>query len=252
MVPLGEITSFLDSELNVKNFQDNSNNGLQVENSGRVGRICTGVDASIEFFTKASERDAGLLICHHGISWGDSLKRITGLNYKRIKYLTDSDMALYACHLPLDAHPRIGNNALICRELGLEDIQPFGSSYGFPMGFRGVLPQEMDYKRFIELCRSIFGGILATMDFGRDRVDTVAVVSGGGSAEIMEAGELGIDVFLSGEPKLTAYHVSRESGINAVFAGHHATEIFGVRAVAELLSEKFSVESEFIDTKVPF
>ncbi len=252
MVSLKKIVSFLDRELKTAEFQDYSNNGLQVENSGSISRICAGVDASLEFFMKASRQDADLLICHHGISWRDSLKRITGLNYGRIKFLMDRDMALYACHLPLDAHPQLGNNALICKELKLKGMKPFGSSYGVPLGFSGLLPATMPYGQFKTLLRSVFGNITGSMDFGKDRVRTVAVISGGGCGEIVEAGESGIDVFLSGEPRLEAYSIAQEYRINAVFTGHYATEVFGVKAVAALLSEKFAVKSEFIDIKTPF
>lgn len=252
MVSLQKIVSFLDRELRVAEFQDDSNNGLQVENSGTIRRICAGVDASMEFFMKAAERDAGLLICHHGVSWGASLKKITGLNYNRLKFLMDRDMALYACHLPLDAHPRLGNNAVICREFGLKGIKPFGGSYGGPLGFSGSLPEAVSYEKFKQLARSVFGNISGMMNFGKEKVRTAAVVSGGGSADIIYAGKAGIDVFVSGEPSLTAYHIAQEYKINAIFAGHYATEVFGVKAVAALLAEKFSVKSEFIDMKIPF
>ncbi|HUU46025.1 MAG TPA: Nif3-like dinuclear metal center hexameric protein [Acidobacteriota bacterium] len=130
MTTLQKIVSFLDRQLNIAAFQDDSNNGLRAQNSGKVQRACVGVDASMAFFERAAERKADLMICHHGLSWGDSLKRITGLNYRRMKFLLDRDMALYACHLPLDAHPRLGNNAQICKALGLTGLKPFGFSHG--------------------------------------------------------------------------------------------------------------------------
>ncbi len=252
MIPLKKIISFLDRELNLTAFNDDSQNGLQVENSGRICRVCSGVDASMEFFEKAAERKADLLICHHGISWGDSLKRITGLNYSRLKFLMDHDMALYACHLPLDAHPRLGNNALICEKIGLKSIKPFGVHHGIALGFCGNLPKAFSYDKFKEQVRSIFGKIVGTMDFGKKKVRTVAVVSGGGAGEIAEAGESGIDVFVSGEPRLMAYHLAQEYRINAIFAGHYATEVFGVQAVGSLLAEKFGLEAEFINTAIRF
>ncbi len=204
MTSLHTVTEFLDQELNVEAFQDVSHNGLQVGNSGKVRRICTGVDASMAFFEKAAEQKADLLVCHHGLSWGDSLKRITGLNYRRLKFLLERDMALYACHLPLDAHPQLGNNAQICKALGLRGLKPFGAYHGTLLGFRGTLPGPLLFGEFKTRCQKLFGGSLATMEFGRKTVRTVAVVSGGAADEIAEAGEAGVDVYISGEPKLTA------------------------------------------------
>jgi len=252
MANLQDIESFLNEELKITEFTDVSHNGLQVENSGEIFTVCTGVDASIPFFERAAERDADLLICHHGISWGDSLKKITGLNYKRLDILMKNDMALYACHLPLDAHPQLGNNARICVELGLFELQPFGQYNGTELGFCGVLPEPVPYQKFKQQAERLFGNIVGTMDFGTDTIRTVAVVSGGAASEIEEAAQVGVDVYLSGEPKLTAYNLAMEHGINAIFAGHYATETFGVKALAELLEQTFDVETEFIDMAVPF
>ena len=247
MAQLKSIASFLDRELKLSSFTDESNNGLQVENSGKVRKICAGVDASLEFFEKAAEKKADLLICHHGISWGNSLKKITGLNYLKLKFLIEKDAALYACHLPLDAHPEYGNNALICRALGLKALKPFGCEHGAKVGFSGNLPKAESYSEFKKRARSLFGDLTAAMDFGKSRVKTAAVVSGGGAGEIESAARAGIDVFITGEPGLSAYNLAREYGINAIFGGHYATEVFGVRKIAEILENKFSVKAEFID-----
>lgn len=252
MVKLKEITGFLDNELKIADFRDDSNNGLQVSNSGQVRNICVGVDASLEFFEMAAEKKAGLLICHHGISWNDSLKRITGMNYNRLKFLMDHDMALYAAHLPLDAHPRLGNNIQICRKLGLKSVKPFGDYHGMTIGFKGSLPKRVSLERFKDLVSSSVGKVTGYMDFGKPDVRSVVVVSGGGASVMTDAAESGADVFLTGEAGLSAYHVSREYGINAVLAGHYATEVFGVKAVASLLEKRFRVKAIFVDTKVPF
>lgn len=252
MTSLETIVSFLDRELDVKAFPDDSHNGLQVENSGKIGRICVGVDASLAFFEEAAKRKADLAICHHGLSWGDSLRRITGLNYRRLKFLLDNGIALYACHLPLDAHPRHGNNARICKAFGLRRRKPFGIYHGMPIGFSGSLSKAMPYAVFKARAQRVFGNTVGTMDFGKDMVRTVAVVSGGAAAEIAEAGQKGIDVYVSGEPKLMAYHLAQEYGLNAIFAGHYATEVFGVKALARLLASRFRVEAEFLDMGIRF
>ncbi|MFA5394354.1 MAG: Nif3-like dinuclear metal center hexameric protein [Candidatus Ratteibacteria bacterium] len=252
MTSLETIVSFLDRELSIKAFSDESHNGLQVENTGKIDRVCVGVDASLAFFKEAAKRKADLVICHHGLSWGDSLKRITGLNYRRLKFLLNNGMALYACHLPLDAHPRHGNNAQICKAFGLRNLEPFGFYHGIPIGFSGSLPKVIPYTVFKAQARSIIGNIVDTMDFGKSTVRTVAVVSGGAAAKIDEAGQKGIDVYISGEPALTAYHSAREYGINAIFAGHYATEVFGVKALARLLASRFRVKTEFLDMGIRF
>jgi len=252
MTTLETIVSFLDRELNIKAFSDDSHNGLQVENTGKIARVCVGVDASLAFFEEAVKRKADLVICHHGLSWGDSLKRITGLNYRRLKFLVDNDMALYACHLPLDAHPRHGNNAQICKAFGLRKLKPFGLYHGIPIGFSGSLPRAMPYAAFKACAQRVFGNTVGTMDFGKRTVRTVAIVSGGAAEQIDEAGQKGIDVYVSGEPKLMAYNLAQEYGINAIFAGHYATEVFGVKALARLLASRFRLKTEFVDMGIRF
>ena len=246
------ITDFLDRTLKVGEWQDASNNGLQVAGNRPVRRICCGVDASMEFFEAAERCQADLLICHHGSSWGDSLKYITGLNYNRVKFLLDRGMALYACHLPLDAHPRYGNNAVICRELGLQRLRKFGWYRGVQIGFAGSLPKATPYANFKNKVSRILRSELRTMDFGPRMVRTVAVVSGGAAMEVEEAGRDKVDVFITGEPVLAAWHMAREYGVNAIFGGHYATETFGVRALAALLTRRFKVKAEFIDLGIPY
>ncbi len=247
-----KITSFLDGELDVASFEDASHNGLQVANSGNVKKICTGVDASMEFFEAAAERGADLLVCHHGISWGDSLSRITELNYRRVRFLMDQDIALYACHLPLDAHPVHGNNASICKALGLKRLKSFGRYGSRDIGFVGQLTKPMGYGAFKKKVQKAVGTELQTMDFGKKTVRSVAVVSGGAADGVEEAGRMGVDVFITGESKLSAYGLSQEYGINTIFAGHYATEVFGVRALGELLQQRFKVKAEFIGLGVTF
>ena len=252
MTLLKTIVTFLDRELKITDFKDSSHNGLQVENSGKIRRICCGVDASMSFFKAAHAKGADLVICHHGLSWGESMARITDLNYSRLKFLINNDMALYASHLPLDAHPRHGNNAGIARALGLRNLKPFGMYNGSEIGFAGRLAKPMTYAAFKKKVGKVMGSELQTMDFGKSRVQAVAVVSGGAAAEITEAGQKGSDVYLSGEPARMAYSLAEEYKSNAGFAGHYATEVFGVRALGEVLQKRFAVKAEFIDMNVPF
>lgn len=247
-----EVAAFLDRELDVGRYQDVSHNGLQVQNSGRIDRVCCGVDASMELFEEAAARGAGLVVCHHGLSWGDSLKRITGINYRRLAFLIRHDMALYACHLPLDAHPRYGNNAQIFKALGLRGRRRFGLYGGVQIGYAGAMARPVRFETFCNRVRRVMGNELRTMKFGKKSVRTVAVVSGGAADEVQEAGEKGIDVYVSGEAKLAAYHLAREYGLHAVFAGHYATEVFGVRALANMLRRRCGLEADFVDRRVEF
>ena len=252
MAKLQTIVDLLDRELKIGDFDDSSNNGLQVENSGEVRKVCCGVDATLKFFRAAKKRNAGLLICHHGLSWKDSLKRITALNYKRVSYLIKNDLALYGCHLPLDGHPRHGNNVLIAKAVGLTHLRKFAKHGGVAIGVVGDLANPVPYERFKKKIRRLMDNPLKTMDFGKRTIRTVAVVSGGAGSDLSGAAAMGADVFLSGEPTLAAYGDAQDCGINAVFAGHYATEIFGVRALAGLLKRKFKVDAEFVDLGVGF
>ncbi len=252
MTALKTIVTFLDQELQISRFKDSSHNGLQVENTGKIRKVCCGVDASMETFEAARDRGANLLICHHGLSWGDSLAHITDLNYRRIKFLMEHNIALYASHLPLDAHPRYGNNAGIAKALGLRNLKPFGLYNGTHIGFAGSLPKPISYSTLKKKVSTATRSTLQTMDFGKQKVQTVAVISGGAASEVAEAGQKGIDVYISGEPGLVAYSLAQEYGVNAIFAGHYATEVFGVRTLGEVLAKHFSVKAEFIELNVPF
>ncbi len=247
-----QLAELLDQTLDVTAWQDTSHNGLQVTATGPVRSVCCGVDAGMDFFQAAANAQANFLICHHGISWGDSLSRITDLNYNRIKFLLDHNMALYACHLPLDAHPRLGNNIQICRALKLQKIKKFGYYRGAQIGFAGQLPRAISYARLKQTIAQLLQTELRTMDCGAKTVRTIGVVSGGAADMVAEAGRAGFDAFLSGEPQLTAWHYAREYGINAIFGGHYATETFGVRAVNNWLRQHLKLPTQFIDLAVPY
>lgn len=252
MMKLERVVAALDRELRIEHFRDSSHNGLQVAGGSRVRKVCCGVDANLEFFEAARRRGADLLICHHGLSWGDSMTRLTGALYKRVAFLVRHNMALYAAHLPLDAHPRLGNNAQLCRALGLRGLRPFGSYHGQVIGWAGRLPRAMPFPDFKKRVAAILRQPLQTMEYGARTVRTVGVVSGAAADLVEDAGREGLDVFLSGEPALQARTPAMEYGVHAVFAGHYATELFGVRAVGEYLARRFKVPCETVDFRVPF
>ena len=251
-VPLTPLVAALDRELKITAFQDSSHNGLQLANDGRVTRIACGVDANLEFFEAAHRRGADLLLCHHGLSWGASMARLTGLQYRRVAFLVKNNMALYAAHLPLDAHRRLGNNAQIARALGLRGLRPFGRYHGQLIGWAGRLPHPTAYSAFKEQVEHLAGHRVQAMEYGPKRVRTVAVVSGGAADLVEEAGQKGFDVFLSGEPALQARTPAMEYGLHALFAGHYATELFGPRALGRWLGQRFHVPVDILDFRVSF
>ncbi len=252
MGDLKKIVEFLDGEMHIDEYPDASHNGLQVENSGQVKKVCCGVDASLEFFARAQKQGADLLICHHGISWGDSLKQITGLNYRRLSFLLKNDIALYACHIPLDAHSQLGNNALLFKALGLSRRKMFGNYRGKPIGYYGSLQRSQKISLFRKRVEKILGTQAYSLEFGRDIVRTVGIVSGDGSDWIEEAARLDIDTFITGETSLAGYNTAKDCGINVIFGSHYATESFGVKALGAAVEKKYRVRSEFIDLKLPF
>ena len=243
----------LDEKLCIANFSDVSNNGLQVDStSNRISKVCTGVDASLPFFEAAAERGADMVVCHHGISWGDSLKYMTGLNFRLVECLMRHHIALWACHLPLDAHPELGNNACLCDVLGLDDRKPFGFYHGQYIGFRGSLPKPVSREALAELLRLKVSPRLDVHPFGTDEIRTVGVISGGGSDSAAEAAKEGLDAFVTGESNLGSHNFCLQSGLNLFASGHYATERFGVRAVGDWIAKTFGISHEFIDFDIPY
>lgn len=249
---LNTLVSFLDRTLDVAAFHDASNNGLQLANSGAVARVVAGVDASMRLLETAAERGAQCVVCHHGLSWGDSLKRITGLNHRLVSFALEHDIAIYAAHLPLDAHPRYGNNAQLCKALGLARPNPAFVYHGETIGCLGSYPKPISFSAFCDRVRQTVGQEVRVAGFGRKTVKTVGVVSGGAADMADQAEPLGADVFLTGEPSLQGFILAENLGLNIVFAGHYATETFGVRALAKLITSRLKIPADFIDFQIPY
>ena len=237
-VPLSAFVALLDRTLAVSEFRDASNNGLQLANAGSVSRVVTGVDASLRLLKEAAARGADAVVCHHGLSWGDSLKRITGLNHRLVAFAIEHNIAVYAAHLPLDAHPRYGNNAQLCGALGLARLKPAFDYHGNTIGFTAAYAKALTFDTFCDRVRDRVSPDVRVLNFGGARVRTVGVVSGGASDMIDQAAALGVDAYLTGEPSLQGYNLAEHLGQNVLFAGHYATETFGVRALAALLNRR--------------
>ncbi len=244
-----EIALWLERYLDGGRFEgaDPSRNGLQVENSGgTVSRVAFAVDACLETVRRAASAGAGMLVVHHGLFWRDA-ERVVGGHYRRLKALLDADMALYASHLPLDAHPSVGNNAGLAARLGLQSLEPFGDWHGATIGLRGTIP---DGVTLAELLARLDPDRIMTprvLPFGPERISSVAVVSGGGADELYQAIECGADCFVTGEIGHEEYHHALENGISVVAAGHYATETVGPRLLMAEFARATGTDSVFID-----
>jgi dinuclear metal center YbgI/SA1388 family protein len=249
MKDLREFDGWCRSLLEIDAFAgiDDSLNGVQVgRRAAEVQRVAFAVDACAESIRRAIDAHAQLLFVHHGLFWGASA-RIEGSLLERIRLLVDADLALYACHLPLDKHPEVGNNAVLARMLGLSEVEGFGLYHGQKLGFSGRIEPAIDLE---EAVRRVLpdGSRPRCLIPGRSReIKRAAVVSGGAPFEALQAIAAGIDLYVTGEPSHSVYHAILEGGINFIAAGHYATEVWGVKAVAERLARETGVQTLFID-----
>lgn len=241
-----KLVSFLDAELRLSEFsEDESANGLQIEGRTTVRKIGLAVDACEYVFRKAAEKKIDFLLVHHGLIWG-GLKTIRGVIKQRIKALLDAEISLYACHLPLDWHPKYGNNSELLRLLSIRKMGEFGKYHGKNISYWGSTAKELSLEEFTVRIDKALKTKSSVISFGR-KVRNVGVVSGGGWFAINEAEKYNIDTFLTGEPSHSAYTLAEEMKVNLVFAGHYATETPGVKAVGKALKKRFGLEVEFID-----
>jgi dinuclear metal center YbgI/SA1388 family protein len=248
---LEEIVAHLDGLLDAASFEDYGPNGLQVPGTDEVEVVATAVSAHRELFERAASEGAQLVICHHGLFWDAQPRVVTPALKGRLAALFDAGMSLAAYHLPLDAHPEVGNNALICRALGLDRGEPFGEHRGRSIGFVGRSDEGVALDELLGRCERAFGREPFAWRFGSETVRSVGVVSGGGASSLAEAAERGLDALLTGEPAEPAMADAREAGLSFIAGGHYATETFGVRRLGELVAERFGVEHRFIDIPNP-
>ena len=246
-----EIVAFLDEYLDAGAWEDYGPNGLQVPGRDEVELVVTGVSAHVELFERAAEAGAGMVLCHHGIFWRSTPQAIGPQMKARLRTLFDADMSLAAYHLPLDAHPEVGNNALICAELGLERGEPFGEAAGRKIGFVGRAASPLTLSALVDRCEAVFGRPPLVFNGSTDEVTTVGIVSGGGGSSLAEAAALGLDAFITGEPEEPALADAAETGVNFLACGHYATETFGIRRLGEVVAERFGIEQRFVEVPNP-
>ena len=245
-----ELISYLDELLDADGWPDYSPNGLQVPGADEVELVVTGVSAHRELFEAAAAAGAQLVLCHHGIFWGP-VAPITEQTKARLKLLFDDDMSLAQYHLPLDAHPEVGNNALICEGLGLERAEAFGDAKGRSIGWIGTAREPLTAAELIERGTALFGSPPLAFESGPDEIRRVGVLSGAGGSALGEAIALGLDAFITGEPSEHVMADAREGGVHFLAVGHYASETFGVRRLGDLLAETFGVSHRFIEVPNP-
>jgi dinuclear metal center YbgI/SA1388 family protein len=219
-------------------------NGLQVENSGAVTRIAAAVDASLATAKLAADAKADLLIVHHGLFWSPR-QPWTGKNYELLRFLVENNLAIYSSHLPLDAHPRLGNNAQLCAALGLRKLKPFFASHGQTIGFKART--KISRGELAAKLERVTGAKPKIIPGGENICEKIGVVTGGAGGDLKIAVREGVDTFITGEGPHWTYGVAEELGLNVIYGGHYATETFGVKALATELSKKFKLPWEFLD-----
>jgi dinuclear metal center YbgI/SA1388 family protein len=223
---------------------DGALNGLQVENSGSVTKIAAAVDASPATVKLAIAAKADLIIVHHGLFWS-SRQPWTGKNYELVRLLTENNLAVYSSHLPLDAHPELGNNAQLCAALGLKNLKPFFTSHGQPIGLQ--TRQKISRRELTEKLERATGVKPNLIPGGKEICERIGVVTGGAGGELKIAAAAGVDTFITGEGPHWTFALAEELGLNVLYGGHYATETFGVKALSAELAKKFKLPWEFLD-----
>jgi dinuclear metal center YbgI/SA1388 family protein len=246
MPSLSEIVHYTDNFLRVCEVGDwdNALNGLQIENSGRVTRIGAAVDVSTRVLTEAAGKNVDFLVVHHGLFW-PGLQPIRGAVRRQLRLAFENDMALYSAHLPLDIHPRVGNNALLVAALGLKSPRPFLEEKGQPVGLK--LRASLLCSELVRKLQKALNGPVKVFDFGPKKTHAIGIVTGAAGSEIYRVAEENIDTFITGEAPHWAAVAAEELSMNLLLGGHYATEVFGVKALAAHLSKRFRVPWEFID-----
>ncbi|HZL13847.1 MAG TPA: Nif3-like dinuclear metal center hexameric protein [Verrucomicrobiae bacterium] len=245
-VPLNKIVAHCEQILRTRDISDydSAANGLQVENAGAVKKIAASVDASVATIKLAVAAKADLLIVHHGLFW-TSRQPWTGKNHEMLKLLVENNLAVYSSHLPLDAHPKLGNNAQLCAALGLKNLKPFFASHGQTIGFKSQT--KISRSELAAKMERATGAKPKIIPGGKTNCENIGVVTGGAGGELKIAANEGVDTFITGEGPHWTFALAEELGLNVFYGGHYATETFGVKALAAALSKKFKLPWEFLD-----
>ncbi|WP_297071143.1 Nif3-like dinuclear metal center hexameric protein [Thermococcus sp.] len=241
-----ELVSFLNEYLNASAYPDKSSNGLQVEGKEEVERVAFAVDTTLKTIEGAAKAKADMMVVHHGMIWG-GLGYITGMHYKRLKAILESGINLYVAHLPLDAHPEVGNNVELLKLLGLEPKGPFGEYRGLSVGFWGEFKELQPVEKVAQIIAEKLDTTVKTYEFRAKRIKTVGAVSGAGAFALEEAWRRGIDLLVTGEFGHADYLTAIDLPQSVLVAGHYKTETLGVKALMEVVKERFGLDVFFID-----
>jgi dinuclear metal center YbgI/SA1388 family protein len=245
-----DLVEYLDTYLKINEYPDSCPNGLQVEGKKEISKVFTAVSASVELFERAVHDQADAVIVHHGIIWDFERPLYRGSYRERVRLLLTENINLLAYHIPLDAHPEIGNNAKLCQALNLKNLHPFPDHKGNVIGIRGTAEGVPKDSFFAKIERVVNHSILV-FPYGPDSIYQAGVISGAAQKDISRAVAEGLDVFITGEVSEHIMHYAKEEKIHFVAAGHYATEKFGIIALSELLSKQFPLQVKFIDIPNP-
>jgi dinuclear metal center YbgI/SA1388 family protein len=249
---LGDIVGELDRLLEPGRFEDYCPNGLQVPGREEVTTVATGVSAHVELFECARAEGAEVVLAHHGIFWGGGPGPIDAALARRLRVLFAGDISLLAYHLPLDAHPEVGNNALLARALGADALVPFAPHRGEPIGCLAEFPDGgLSAAELFARVAHATARVPLVFDHGPPTVRRIGIVTGAGADHLTDAIAAGADAFLTGEPTERVMAQAHEAGVHFIAAGHYATETFGVKRLGEHLAERFAVRHVFLDIPNP-
>ncbi|MEN8176707.1 MAG: Nif3-like dinuclear metal center hexameric protein [Pseudomonadota bacterium] len=248
MVKPQDLANACDHHLEAASFDDYCPNGLQVEGGRAVTRLATGVTATLALIEAAAAWNADALLVHHGWFWKGEPAPLVGMKGRRVRRLYEAGMSLLAYHLPLDAHPTLGNNAMLAKRLEIADAEPDTAG---GLLWRGRLQPSLSASEFSALIGKALERTPLHIPGGPDSIETLGWCTGAAQDYIGQAADLGLDAFLSGEISEPTVHVARERGIHYFAAGHHATERYGVQALGEWLAEKFGVEHKYFEMGNP-
>lgn len=250
MVELEQVVRFCDERVNKGAVSDFAGalNGLQFQNKGQVTKVGAAVDACMETCLKASERGVDFLIVHHGLFWRGT-SAVVGNVYGKYQALMAANVAVYGSHLPLDAHEEIGNNVLIAKLLGMEVVKRFAFYEGVGIGVIAKWGKGRD--GLVDALQREFPGMVKRIEFGSVKPEYVAICSGSGASVVDELKKNGVDTLVTGELRQHHYTVAQDDGLNLYPCGHYHTEVFGVKALAKEVAERFQLPWEFIETGCP-
>lgn len=251
MRTLKEVMALLDATLEPWRFQDYCPNGLQVEGSAQVKRIVTGVTASQALIDAAIAQKADVIVVHHGYFWKGEDACVTGLKKQRLSKLLAHNISLLAYHLPLDAHPELGNNAQLAKQFGWQREGSLMPNHPQGLGDIATLDTPVSVEEFSQRIAKVLGRNPQVIAAGPKKIQRIAWCTGAAQSYIDKAIALGVDAYISGEISEPTVHSAREAGIHYFACGHHATERYGVRALGEYIQEKLGIAVEFVDIDNP-